>query len=238
MGWNRAFVGCALVGGLCVIGVGCGGGSNIPLGGSGGDGGQGGMAGTGGVGGDGGSGGVGGAGGVGGVGGVGGCPAGANTPESVNLTVTTGGPVSSYEVATAGLQVTPGPGSGNLFGDALVGMGTDAIGNPRSIIGGDPINESVVFQIFRTDGVTLGAAEGAIDVVLMVNGLISTVFSLAAEDKDGVELGSADVAIGTKTIDVSALIPGEIHKLTVEATGAAVILKGIDYTHVCLGYTP
>jgi hypothetical protein len=33
-------------------------------------------------------------------------------------------------------------------------------------------------------------------------------------------------------------MPGEIHKLTVEATGGAVILTGIDYLHVCLGYTP
>ena len=41
------------------------------------------------------------------------------------------------------------------------------------------------------------------------------------------------------TVDVSALIPGEIHMLTIEATGsAAVILTGIDYTNVCLGYTP
>jgi hypothetical protein len=34
------------------------------------------------------------------------------------------------------------------------------------------------------------------------------------------------------------LIPGEIHRLTIEATTDAVIINGIDYTHVCLGYTP
>jgi hypothetical protein len=228
MGWNRAFVGCVLVGGLCVIGVGCGGGSDIPLGGSGGDGGQGGMAGDGGTG---------GTGGVGGTGGSGGCPAGADTPESIDLMVTTGF-VSSYEVVTAGFQATPGPGAGSLFGDVLVGMGTDAIGNPRSIASGVPDNESVLFQIFRTDGVRLGVPEGATNVTLFVNGASSTAFSLSAEDKDGVNLGSATTTIGTKTVDVSALIPGEIHKLAIEATGSAVILIGVDYTHVCLGYTP
>jgi hypothetical protein len=72
----------------------------------------------------------------------------------------------------------------------------------------------------------------------MVNGASSTVFGLAAEDKDGVSLGSASTTIGTKTVDVSALISGEIHKLTIEATGGPVILTGIAYTHVCLGYTP
>jgi hypothetical protein len=33
------------------------------------------------------------------------------------------------------------------------------------------------------------------------------------------------------------LIPGEIHNLTIEATTTdAVSVRGIDYTHVCLGY--
>jgi hypothetical protein len=258
MGWSRAFVSLALVGGLCVIGLGCNGGSNIPLGGSGGDGGGGGGAGTGGtggvagtggigggagtggIGGGAGTGGIGGSAGTGGIGGGGGCPAGANTSESVSLMVTTGR-VLSYEVATAGLLVTPGLGAGSLFGDAIVGMGTDAVGNPRSIIQGavigDP-NESMVFQIFRSDGLNLGVPEGATDVTLFVNGSSSTSFLLTAENKDGLSLGSATTTIGTKTVDVSTMLPGEIHKLTIEATGAAVILIGIAYTNVCLGYTP
>jgi len=99
-------------------------------------------------------------------------------------------------------------------------------------------NESIVFQIFESDGVDLGAPEGANDVTLFVNGVGSTVFTISAQDKFGTVLGSATPAIGTRTIDVSALIPGEIQTLTVEATGAAVILTGIDYTHLCLGYTP
>lgn len=174
---------------------------------------------------------------MGGVGGTGGCPAGAASPQSVNLTVTTGF-VSSYEVAAAGMLVTPGPGAGQLFGDALVGMGTDAVGNPRSIASGVPSNESVIFEVFRTDGMTLGVAEGATAVTLSLGGAGSTVFSLTAEDKDGLVLGSATPSIGSGTVDVSALIPGQIHKLTIEATGSAVILNGIDYTHVCLGYMP
>jgi hypothetical protein len=151
--------------------------------------------------------------------------------------VDTPGFVTVYEVATAGLRVTPGVGSGNLLGDETVGMGTDAIGNPRSIESGAP-NESIVFEIFRSDGAVLGAAENATDVVLTVNGAGSTAFSLAAEDKNGVDLGSASTTIGSRTINVSALIPGEIHRLTIEATTDAVIINGIDYTHVCLGYTP
>jgi len=151
--------------------------------------------------------------------------------------VDTSGFVTSYEVVTAGLLVTPGPGAGNLLGDETVGMGTDAIGNPRSIQSGVP-NESIVFQIFRSNGAVLGAPEGAIDVKLLVNGASTTAFNLAAEDKDGVSLGSAATTIGNRTVDVSALIPGEIHKLTIEATSDAVIMNGIDYTHVCLGFTP
>jgi hypothetical protein len=158
---------------------------------------------------------------------------------SVTLQVdTVAGGVPSYQVATAGLRVTPGPGSGNVFGDDTVGMGTTAIGNPRSIQPGTP-NESVIFQIFRSDGLVLGDPEGATDVTLFLNGGGTTQFTLSAEDKDGGDLGTVVTTIGTKTVDVSALIPGEIHSLTIEATGlAGVILIGIDYTHVCLGYTP
>jgi hypothetical protein len=151
--------------------------------------------------------------------------------------VDTPGFVTVYEVVASGLRVTPGAGSGNLLGDETVGMGTDAINNPRSIESGDP-NESIVFEIFRSDGDVLGAAEGATDVVLTVNGAGTTAFNLTAEDKNGVDLGSASTTIGTRTVDVSALILGEIHKLTIEATTAAVIINGLDYTHVCLGYTP
>jgi hypothetical protein len=118
-------------------------------------------------------------------------------------------------------------------------MGTTALGNPRSIQPGMSFNESLVFQIFRSDGVTLGAAEGATDVVLRVNGASATSFTLSAQDKDGANLGSAVTTIGNRTVNVSALIPGEIHTLSIEATGsAAVILTGIDYTNLCLGYTP
>ena len=154
---------------------------------------------------------------------------------SVALKVSTGY-VTSYEVATAGLLVLPAAGSGNLFGDVSVGMGTDAIGNPRSIESGSP-NEAVIMEIFQSDGVNLGIPEGATDVTLFVNGAASTAFSLSAENKDGVDLGSASTTIGSKTVDVSALIPGEIHKLTIEGTSDAVILIGIDYTNICLGYT-
>jgi hypothetical protein len=99
-------------------------------------------------------------------------------------------------------------------------------------------NESLVFQIFRSNGATLGAAEGATNVVLRVNGASTTTFTLSAQDKNGLDLGSAATTIGNRTVDVSALIPGEIHTLSIEATGsAAVILTGIDYTNLCLGYT-
>jgi len=145
------------------------------------------------------------------------------------------GPESSYEDVAAGLQATPG--SGNLYANATTGMGTDAIGNVLSIQSGSP-NESIVLEIFRSSSVVLLAPEGATDVMLFVDGASSTGFSLAAEDKDGVSLGSAPTTSGTKTVDVSALISGEIHKLTIEATSSSVIIVGLDYTHVCLGYTP
>jgi hypothetical protein len=114
-------------------------------------------------------------------------------------------------------------------------MGTTAIANPRSIQPGTP-NESLVFEVFRSDGFVLGVPEGATDVVLSVNGAPATSFTLSALDKDGGDLGSAVTTIGDKTVEVSALIPGEIHSLMIEATGGVVILTGIDYTHVCLGY--
>ena len=157
---------------------------------------------------------------------------------SEDLRVDFGPPEVSYEEATGGLLVTPGPGSGDLYGDAAIGMGTDAVGNVLSIESGTP-NESIVFQIFRSDGTTLGAAEGATDMTLQVSGLPGTiVFALFAEDKTGTALGSATATTGGSPIDVSALIPGEIHKLTVEATSGRVTPFFLDYTHVCLGYTP
>jgi len=147
----------------------------------------------------------------------------------------------SYEVVSAGLEVTPGPDSGALS-ILTGGAGTNAIGPAGSIepIGssGNPANESIVFQVYRSDGINLGAPEGATDVMLMVNGAGSTSFTLTAEDKDGLPLGSAPTTVSASPVDVSALIPGEIHKLTVEATGGAVIVTGIAYTHVCLGSTP
>lgn len=168
-----------------------------------------------------------------------GCPAGANTPESVDLK-TDIGPVSSYEVVAAGLEVTPGAGSGSLYGSVSTGMGTSAIGNVLSIESGTP-NESIVLQIFRSNGVALGAAEGATDMTLFVGGLPTTIeFQLSAEDKDGTVLGSGPVTttIGSGTIDVSALFPpgSEIHKLTIEATSGRVSIRGTDYTNVCLGH--
>jgi hypothetical protein len=124
-------------------------------------------------------------------------------------------------------------------------MGTTAIGPSGSIqpIGtsGNPSNESIVVQIFRSNDVNLGDPEGATNVMLMVNGAGSTTFTLAAEDKDGLDLGSASTTISASPVDVSALISGEIHKLTIEATDpalGAVIVTGIEYTHVCLGYDP
>ena len=117
-------------------------------------------------------------------------------------------------------------------------MGTDGIGNVLSIESGTP-NESMVFQIFRTNGTTLGAAEGATDMTLQVSGLPGTiVFALSAEDKNGTALGSATATTGSSPIDVSALISGEIHKLTVEATSGRVTPFFLSYTHVCLGYAP
>jgi hypothetical protein len=151
------------------------------------------------------------------------------------------GPLSSYEVATAGLQVTPG--SGFLYAADPTGMGTSAIGNVLSIQSGTP-NESIIFQVFRSNGLALdlGAPEGATDVTLFVGGLPTTTqFELSAEDKDGNALGGpgpTTTTVGNGTIDVSALIPGAIHKLTIEATTNNVSIKGIDYTAVCLGYTP
>jgi hypothetical protein len=159
-------------------------------------------------------------------------------PVSVNLQVNTGGLLLLYEVATAGLRVTPGLGSGNLFGDATVGMGTDAIGNWRSIESGSP-NESIVFEIFRSNGVVLGAPDGATGMTLSLGGVGTTTFDLHAEDKDGGDLGSVTTSIGTGTVDVGGLFPGEeIHKLTIEATSLRIRLLGIDYVHVCLGYDP
>ena len=230
---------------------GCG--SDIPIGdGDGGVGGDGGSAGMGGVGGDGGSagmGGVGGDGGTGGAGGMGGtagmggsggaCPGGSASPESVNLKVTTGF-VTSYEVAASGLRVMPGIDSGLLLGDALVGMGTSAVGNPRSIESATPVNESIVFEFFRSDGSILGAAEDAEGIVLTLVGASpsTNTFDLRAQDKDGGDIGTASAVLGTGTIDVGSLIPGPIHRLTIEATGPTITLIGIDYVHVCLGYDP
>jgi hypothetical protein len=184
-------------------------------------------------------GGMAGMGGVGGMGGMGGtCPDGVASPESVNLKVTTTGLVASYEVPSSGLQVTPGTGSGLLFGDALVGMGTDAIGNRRSIESGLLINESIVFGIFRTDGTTLGAAENAVSIFLSVVGAPENTFDLTAQDKDGGDLGTVSSTVGMGVIDVASLIPGPIHSLTIEATGPTITLIGIDYIHACLGYDP
>jgi len=156
---------------------------------------------------------------------------------SEDLRVTFSGK-TSYEEATGGLLVTPGPDSGLLYGNVGNGMGTDAIGPVLSIQSGTP-NESMVFQIFRTNGTNLGAAEGAINMTLQVSGLPGTiVFALSAEDKDGTALGTATATTGGSPINVSALISGEIHKLTVEATSGPVTPFFLDYTHVCLGYTP
>jgi hypothetical protein len=145
---------------------------------------------------------------------------------------------ASFDDPATGLRGSAGASSGLLGVDGVGNMGTTALGPSFSIQSGAMFNESIVFQIFQSDGVSLGAAEGATDVVLFVNGAGTTVFSLSAQDKDGGDLGTVATTIGNRTVDVSALLPGEIHTLTVEATGAGVILTGIDYTNVCLGYTP
>jgi hypothetical protein len=151
------------------------------------------------------------------------------------------GPVASYEDGAAGLMVSPGPASGDLYGNsaATSGMGTDALGPVLSIQSGMPDNESMVFEIFQTDGATLGAAEGATDVVLAVTGLPTTIqFQLTAEDKNGAPLGMATATTGDTPVDVSSLIPGEIHRLTVEAITGPLTPQVLSYTHVCLGYDP
>ncbi|MBW2507310.1 MAG: hypothetical protein JRE81_01635, partial [Deltaproteobacteria bacterium] len=101
-----------------------------------------------------------------------------------------------------------------------------------------PTNESIVFEIFRSDGNTLGAAEEAEGMLLSLGGASTNTFDLRAQDKDGVDVGSASGVVGAGTVDVGALIPGAIHRLTIEATGPTIILLGIDYVHACLGYDP
>ena len=212
-------IGGVLIVALAAYGCDTANGGPIGEGGAGGDGGAAGMAGGGGM-----------------AGGIG-CPAGADSLENVNLQVTTGF-VMSYEVPASGLEVTPGPDSGRLFGDASVGMGTDAISNPRSIESGVPTNESIVFRIFRSDGATLGIPEDATNMVLILGGGSATQFDLRAKDKEGNDVGAAFTQIGLGTVDVGALIPGEIHELTIEATDKTVTLRGIEYLHLCLGYAP
>ena len=145
---------------------------------------------------------------------------------------------ASFDDPITGLRGSAGANSGLLGVDDAGNLGTTALGPSFSIQNGVMFNESVVFQVFQSDGATLGAAEAATDVVLFVNGASTTSFVLSAQDKDGADLGTVTTTIGNKTVDVSALIPGEIHSLTIEATGGGVILTGIDYTNVCLGYTP
>jgi hypothetical protein len=176
------------------------------------------------------------------MGGAGGCPAGADSPRSVNLIVTIGA-VSNYESVPDGLLVTPGPGSGNLYADGMIGMGTDATGGLRSIQAGTP-NESMVFQVFRTDGATLGAPEGATNMMLRLGLNPASGMILSAEDKTGASLGSVATTVGSGVmlgssswvIDVGALLPGEIHQLTIEATDNLISLMEIDYVHACLGF--
>ena len=151
------------------------------------------------------------------------------------------GPVASYEDGAAGLLVLPGATSGDLYGNAAAtsGMGTDALGPVLSIEGGLPDNESMIFEFFQTDGATLGAAEGVTDVVLGVTGLPTSItFLLTAEDKDGAPLGMATATTGDTPVDVSNLIAGEIHRLTIEATTGPVTPQVLFYTHTCLGYDP
>ena len=145
---------------------------------------------------------------------------------------------ASFDDPATGLRVAAGASSGLLGIDGVGNMGTTMLGPSFSIQPGVMFNESVVFEIFQSDGATLGAAEGATGVLLLVNGASATVFTLSAQDKNGGDLGTTSTTIGNRTVDVSALLPGEIHSLTIEATGGPVILTGIDYTNVCLGYTP
>jgi hypothetical protein len=99
----------------------------------------------------------------------------------------------------------------------------------------------IVFQFYQSDGVDLdpSSPETANDVVLSVGGLPTTLtFDIIAEDIDGLPLGSMTSEIRDSPIDVSASIPGEIHKLTIDATTGRISLRQLDYTHSCLGYTP
>jgi hypothetical protein len=141
-------------------------------------------------------------------------------------------------VVVAGFLVAPGPDSGQLAGSNVAGMGTNAIGSSFSIQNGVSFNESMVFEIFRSDGVSLSVPEGAINMRITVLVIPTSEILLSAEDKLGNALGSATTMTAVPNIDVSALIPGEIHRLTVEATSGPTILRGVDYTHACLGYTP
>jgi hypothetical protein len=75
-------------------------------------------------------------------------------------------------------------------------------------------------------------------MILTLGGGSTNSFDLRAQDKDGVDVGSASSVLGTGTVDVGALIPGPIHRLTIEATGPTITLLGIDYVHACLGYDP
>ncbi len=168
-----------------------------------------------------------------------GCPAGALSPENVDLMVVIG-PVDPYDVATSGLQATTGGASTAIYSNTTTGMGTSGLGSVLSIESGTP-NEMIVFQFFRSNGVVLdlGAPESATSVMLSVGGLpTSLTFDILAEDTDGTSLGAMTAAISDSPIDVSASIPGDIHKLTIDATSGKVSLRQLDYTHSCLGYTP
>ena len=171
------------------------------------------------------------------------CPGDPNSPQAVSLKVVIGilG-ASEFEFPASGLKVTPAGGSTVLGADVAVGMGTKPLGPDTSIEGAvdGGADEAMTFEIFQTSGTTLGDAEGATSVTLEYGLGIgsSTTLDISAEDVEGSSLGTASPTIGpgSGTLDISALISGEIHSLTITAPGEAVIPQALNYTHICLGY--
>lgn len=197
---------------------------------------MGGAGGVAGMGGAGGMAGMGGSGGMAGMGGSGGCPAGANANVVADLGVDLFS-ASSYDDPSTGLRVSPGVGAGTLFG-TVNGLGTNAIGSSYSIESGSP-NESMVFEVFQSNGSTLGVAQTATNVSISARGLPKTTeFLLTAEDIDGIPLGSTTATTGDSPFDVSAQIPGDIHRLIIDATTNPVAPFTLSFTSSCLGFNP
>jgi len=100
-------------------------------------------------------------------------------------------------------------------------------------------NESMVFEVFQSNGSTLGVAQTATNVSISARGLPKTTeFLLTAEDIDGIPLGSTTATTGDSPFDVSAQIPGDIHRLIIDATTNPVAPFTLSFTSSCLGFNP